>query len=441
MSSLKEGKLEATERSADSKLHAGWVLLIAILIQIAFLVVLPSTDRINQSTDYVVFYAPVAQNILQGKGLINQDGKLASDYPPGYPVYLAANFGLADLLGVARGSMIIATNILSMALSCLLVLRVAESVFNEEVAVFSALLWITYLFNLWLVKQPNSEVPFILLFYSALWFFLRGVNHGKQASFVTAGALLGVAALVRPIAVFLPFMLVLLLLLQPSIGLGRRFAYGCSIVLMFVVVILPWEIKLKSYTDHIVPLSTNGPSSMLDGLTFAAKIGKGGDRAWVPGAVERLAWHVRENQRSLHTAGEVADFMAAQLRRDPVAVIEMGLMKTLRSWYGTNAMWHERPVALIQAAYLLLAIPGIWLARRRFPAKYFLSLSLLAIVIYFWAMTVIVLSILRYMVPAMGILLMFGAVSLDSAFTARRALIRMAKGEREQQSAQYSAET
>lgn len=428
MSSLKERKLEATERRTDSKRHAGWVLLIAIVIQIAFLVALPRTDRINQSTDYVVFYAPVAQNILKGKGLINQDGKLASDYPPGYPVYLAANFRLADLLGVARGSMIIATNILLMAMSCLLVLRVAESVFNQQVAVFSAILWVTYLFNLWLVKQPNSEVPFILLFYTALWFFLRGVNHCRQASFVTAGALLGVAALVRPIALFLPFMLVLLLLLQPSIALGRRFVYALSVVLMFVIVILPWEIKLKSDTDHIVPLSTNGPSSMLDGLTFAAKMGKEGDRAWVPGAVERLAWHIRENQRSLHTVGDVAQFMAAQARKDPAAVIEMGLMKTLRCWYGTNAMWHERPTALIQAAYLLLAIPGIWLARRRFPEKHFLSLSLLVIVIYFWAMTVMVLSILRYMVPAMGILLMFGAVSLDSAFTAKGSTNPEAKG-------------
>ena len=314
--------------------------------------------------------------------------------------------------------MIIATNVLLMALSCLLVLRVAESVFNQRVAIISALLWVTYLFNLWLVKQPNTEVPFILLLYSALWFFLRGINHGRPASFVTVGALLGAAALVRPIALFLPFVLVLLLLLQPSISLGRRFVGAFSIVLMFLIVILPWEIKLKSETSHIVPLSTNGPSSMLDGLTFATKVGNEGDRAWVPNTVERLAEHVRENQRSLHTAGQVTEFMVAQARKDPVAVIEMGLMKILRCWYGTNAMWHERPTALIQAFYLLLAIPGIWLAQRRFPEKRFLLLSLLMVVIYFWAMTVMVLSILRYMVPAMGILLMFGAVSLDSAFTA-----------------------
>ncbi len=416
MSLLKERKLEATGRSPGFKLRAAWVLLIAIVIQVAFLVALPKTDRINQSTDYVVFYAPVAHNILNGKGLIDQDCKLASDYPPGFPLYLAANFRLADLLGVSRDSFVIVTNVLLMALSCLLVLRVAELVFNQRVATISALLWITYLFNLWLVKQPNTEVPFILLFYSAIWFFLRGINHGRLASFVTVGALLGVAALVRPIALFLPFVLVLLLLLQPSIALGSRLVGAFSIVLMFLIVISPWEIKLKSETNHVVPLSTNGPSSMLDGLTFAAKVGKAGDRAWVPSSVEMLAGRVRENQRSLHTVGQVAEFMAVEARKDPLAVIEMGLMKIVRSWYGTNAMWHERPTALIQAFYLLLAIPGIWLAHRRFPEKLFLILSLLAIVIYFWAMTVVVLSILRYMVPAIGILLMFGAVSLDSAF-------------------------
>jgi len=38
-----------------------------------------------------------------------------------------------------------------------------------------------------------------------------------------------------------------------------------------------------------------------------------------------------------------------------------------------------------------------------------------------------VLSILRYMVPAMGILLMFGAVSLTSAFAAGGELVRKRK--------------
>jgi hypothetical protein len=39
---------------------------------------------------------------------------------------------------------------------------------------------------------------------------------------------------------------------------------------------------------------------------------------------------------------------------------------------------------------------------------------LLALVLYFWAMTTSVLSILRYMVPAMGFLLIFGAVIINA---------------------------
>jgi uncharacterized membrane protein YhaH (DUF805 family) len=77
-------------------------------------------------------------------------------------------------------------------------------------------------------------------------------------------------------------------------------------------------------------------------------------------------------------------------------------------------MWYERPVAIVQFLYLLLIVPGICMAWRRFPEKRFWYLMLLVILLYFWSMTVVVLSILRYMVPAIGLLLIFAAVSVDT---------------------------
>jgi len=396
-----------------------YILLFSVLTQIVFLAVIPGGHRENESSDYTTFYARVAQNLLDGKGLVTSDGKIASDYPPGFPVYLAAHFYLADRLALARDSLITATNILLMSLSCLLVGWIAESLFTRNIAAVSAVLWATYLFNLWLVKQPNSEVPFIFLFYLAICFFLRGVSSPKIVWFALVGLLLGLAALIRPIILFLPFVLAVLLLLYREIRLRHRLSCAALIIAAFLVVILPWEAKLGLQTGRLVPLSTNGPASILDGLTFATKTGKGGDHAWVPAHVQTLAQRVRENQHSLHTTGEVIGFMFSQMLNDPGSVIEMGILKTARSWYGTNAMWHERPVAIIQLVYLLLIAPGIYLAWQRFPTKRFLCLSLLATVLYFWGMTVIVLSILRYMVPAIGFLLIFAAVSLDTILARR----------------------
>jgi len=374
---------------------------------------MPSTHSTNESADYATFYGPVAQNLLEGRGLTTSNGRIASDYPPGFPAYLAVHFYLADLFGWPRDSVIAVTNVILSSLSCVLAGLIAELLFGSDVSIISVFLWATYLFNLWLIKQPNSEVPFIFLFYLAIYFFVAGIVSTGLVRFGIVGFLCGIAALVRPILLLFPFLLALLLFLRRDMKLSQRSRSAGLIVLGFLIVILPWEAKLGFSTGHLVPLSTNGPASMLDGLTFATKTGKGGDQAWVPTDVHALAQRVRENQRSLRTTGEVIRFMLLQARNDPSSVIQMGIVKTARSWYGTNAMWHERPVAIIQFVYLSLIVPGIWLAWRLFPAQRFFVVMLLAIMLYFWGMTIIALSILRYMVPAIGLLLMFAAVSFD----------------------------
>ncbi len=408
------------ERQLEIRSNSLYVFLFSVLVQIVFLALIPGGHRANESSDYDKFYAPVAQNLLEGKGLITLDGKIASDYPPGFPMYLAAHFYLADRLVLARASLITATNIVLMSLSCLLVGWIAESLFTRNIALVSEFLWATYLFNLWLVKQPNSEVPFIFLFYLAVCFFLAGLKSPCLLRFAVVGLLLGLAALIRPIILWFPFVIAGLLLLRREIRISYRISCAGLIVVAFLVVILPWEATLALQTGRLVPLSTNGPASMLDGLTFATKTGKGGDHAWAPANVQALAQRVRENQHSLHTAGEVIRFMLSQVRNNHTAVIEMGILKTARSWYGTNAMWHERPVAVIQSIYLLLIVPGIFLAWRRFPTKRFFCLMLLTIMLYFWSMTVVVLSILRYMVPAIGLVLMFAAISVETILAGRK---------------------
>jgi len=59
------------------------IFLCAVVVQAGFLLVLPSAAKGNDSTDYVEYYAPVAENILNGKGMIDPSGKLGTLYPPG----------------------------------------------------------------------------------------------------------------------------------------------------------------------------------------------------------------------------------------------------------------------------------------------------------------------------------------------------------------------
>jgi 4-amino-4-deoxy-L-arabinose transferase-like glycosyltransferase len=399
---------------STTRMRSLWILLLAAVIQVAFVAVLPEAYKANEASDYFSFYKPLAQNIADGNGL-TMNGRLPSRYPPGFPAYLAVQFLMADRLGISRDSLITAGNIAVSALSCLFVYWIGRLVFTERIGLLCALLWATYPFNLWLLKQPNSEVPFVFVLYLSVWLFLRYVDRG-DGWFALIGLAAGVATLIRPIAVLIPFLLALGFLWNQAIPTRRRLAGAGLIVGAFGITILPWELELRSYSGDWTMLSTGGAPSMVNGLTYPIKY-NGMSHEWIPAGASGLIERVQQQRPSLNTTGDVANLMFSEMLTHPLAVLEMTFLKLSRSWYATESMLHERPIAMLQSAYLLLAIPGLYFAWRRFSDSRFAIALLFALVLYFWAMTAIVLSILRYMVPAMGFLLIFAAITLDAALT------------------------
>ena len=75
--------------------------LFGVLAHLAFLAVLPSRWRVNQSTDYYRFYEPVARNVLAGNGLVAPDGTPALEFAPGFMFLLAGAFEAAEALNVS----------------------------------------------------------------------------------------------------------------------------------------------------------------------------------------------------------------------------------------------------------------------------------------------------------------------------------------------------
>jgi hypothetical protein len=110
-------------------------------------------------------------------------------------------------------------------------------------------------------------------------------------------------------------------------------------------------------------------------------------------------------------------FLLREFRKNPVGVIELFGIKILRSWYGTNAKWHEVQTAIVQIFVLSVGLVGVVLSWRGDRLAWFFGLVTLSVVVYFWAMTVLVLSILRYMIPAMSLIIVSGAVATDAAIS------------------------
>jgi 4-amino-4-deoxy-L-arabinose transferase-like glycosyltransferase len=403
------------------------VFLFALVCQTAFLIVLPKAYRTIEASDYFTFYGPVAQNLAEGRGLVI-NGKLPSRYPPGFPAYLAPQFFLAEKTNTSPLTVIKIFNVFVSSITCVVVFFLAEVIFGERVGFVSALLWAAYPFNLWLTKQPDSEIPFMLVFLLALLCYFRGLRSGKIGLFVGTGLLLAGAGLIRPIALFVALILAVLLTFYRPIPFARRLLLGATVLAAFAAAVLPWEVELKAYTGHFAPLSTGGPVSIFDGLTFPAKSGNNTrGRAWVPKSAEALAYRLRGEESSLQTPAEIATALRSEWHSAPAGLIEMGLLKIVRSWYGADSMRHEAGILVIQCVCLLFALPGVWLAWRDFAKERFEIVVLFALVLYFWGMTTMVLSILRYMVPVMPVISMFAGVTFASL------LVRYSKESRSKQ--------
>ena len=392
------------------------IFLAAVFLQLVFLALLPKSFSSNNSRDYAEFYSPAAQNLVEGRGLVLDSGRFLTLYPAGFPLFLATAYRTADALGADRLRVITAANVLCMAAGCVLVFCIARKIFGECTGLFSAGLWITYIFNLWLVKQPNSEIPFIPLFYGAIFCFVLSISDQDAKWATLSGVLLGFAGLVRPIVLFVPGIFSLFFLLRRGVAPKRRVLLAIALVAAFVIAVLPWEWEVYRHTGKIIPLSTNGASSILDGATFSRRPG---DYA-VPSAAADLMQRMSGHLRDLQTTGRIFQYLAAEFRQDPVPVLELYSLKIARTWYGTESGAHERVVAVLQFGYLLLCGMSVILTWRRFPEQRFFLVLFLTLVLYFWGMAVIALSILRYMVPVMAFLLIPLGAAVEAVLGRRK---------------------
>lgn len=390
----------------------GAVFVLALVVSAAFWAILPAEYRANQSSDYTNAYEPVARAIAAGRGIVTPDGEFATRYPPGFSLALAGVFRLGDALGVADATMLWLFRLICAGLSAVLVYALARLVWSPGLALLPALAWLTYPFLLWLTKQPNSEVPFVPVLYGALYLFWlavvrRATGPRAWALYLLAGGLVGAAMLIRPAALGLSVVLAVVLFLCAGREISRRtrLGYGGLVLIGSLLVVAPWEAAVYARTGEIIPLSSGGAMTIHDGLTFLAVPKEYRREVAVPEDVAALGWAIHERRLETATTGGVVRVVAEEARRAPAAFAKLLLIKIARSWYGVDSRILEIPTLALQVVYLALIVWGSVYAWRRGGLLWRMTAGNWLIVLYFWGMTLLVVPLLRYMVPVMGLLL------------------------------------
>ena len=391
---------------------------VALLSHILFLVLLPGDLQRTPSPDYVKFYEPVAQTLASGSGFFLAS-RPALLYPCGIPIMYAATFRAADTLHIARSTGLRILEALLLTLTSVLVSLLALLILSWRVALVASAMWSAYPFHLWLTKQPDPTSAFSLLLLFGVLLFVRWSTGGRRSVQYgcLVGLLLGIAALLKPIAIALPVIFAgLAYICVIPCRQRQRALFSFCMVVAYLLPISPWEVWAREVSGQWIPLCTNGPNVLIDGLTLGTV--RGAKPVWMPQNVRALTEDAVEHYKDLKTTGSIAIFLIAKIREEPEVVAQLFLIKAARSWYGNESHAFEKWVAVIQLLYLPFVIFG---AREMFRGdrqhRNFL-LIVAAIALYFWAITTFTaLPELRYLVPAMSFVMIIAAVAFDTLAT------------------------
>jgi 4-amino-4-deoxy-L-arabinose transferase-like glycosyltransferase len=389
------------------------IVCFSALCLVASWLAIPGSFSEYDNSDYVSYYLPVAKNILNGDG-ITLHSQIAIDYPPGYPVMLAGFLFLSRITGLSDVVILRLTLIFFIIIGGILIYALANILWHPRLSLLASLLWSLFPLVLWAGRNPNTELPFSIFFYATLLTFLKGWTTPKRmpALFFLCGIFCGFSMLIRPIALGLGILLAIFILANKTIKMNRRCIFALLVLAGNVAAIAPWEVWIYGKTHRIIPLCNGrAPLSMLDGLTFAVLNPQGRRKnIEMPSDVKNLMTEITR-ECSDHpltmTSRELISIVARHFKKQPVTVMKLYLIKALRSWYGTNSNRYETVLKFIQSVYFaMFAWAGIALWRKQKQWR-FLLIGGIVILGYFWCMTILALSIVRYLMPVFGALIIF----------------------------------
>lgn len=385
--------------------------LFSVLVTLVFWAFVPAQYYELGTTDFTERDLPMAQQIVDGAPFLDPTNIVAV----GFPLVLVGMIVLAHTFGVPLALVLQGLALIEMGITSVLILLLARLIWTPLLAFVAALLWTTYPFALWLTKQTSTELSFMVFFFAAVYFWWRGLVlvRSQLALFGLAGLLIGLAMLIRPFAAGFPLVMLLGIickrtLVKNRLGAVALLCVGC------MSVVLPWEFLVRSETGRWVLLNDNGVKSIRDGLSFAVESKSYRAALDVPEDIKALMLDARSQQATLDSSVKIGAFLWDNFREQPGTVMKFLALKAVRAWYATDSQRFEILSAGVQLVYLLLGTLGIVMTWRHRPHARFLVLMGLATVLYFWLITLSALPILRYMIPAMGLVIVFipGAVYL-----------------------------
>jgi hypothetical protein len=215
-----------------------------------------------------------------------------------------------------------------------------------------------------------------------------------------------------------------MLVFYPQIRMRRKVLLAALLMAGNILVVAPWEILARQKTGRWIPVATVGTNTMIDGLTFGVAIPATGDPSSVRVSprVRRIMQTIQADRPVLEQLSGVGVLRFAASHADAGTLAELLVRKAARAWYGTDSQRLEDRILLVQAPYILLFVLGAAVSWRAGSGPRRIAGLAIVTTLYFWAMSMLAATLLRYLVPAISLL------TIPAAFGVFRVVSRLRAG-------------
>lgn len=186
-----------------------------------------------------ISYNSLAQNLVKGKGYVLEEGKPTAVRAPGYPFFLALIY---TLFGYNYDSVRIIQILILAGIGIVVYFAAKKHLkLSPAFALLASTLVVIWPYFVFYTGLLLTEILFTFFLILAVFFLLEFYQFFSRSSIVLSGLCLGIATLIRPEVLLLPFWLIFLWFFHKR--KKEIIKKQLLIVLVFVLVLSPWTIR------------------------------------------------------------------------------------------------------------------------------------------------------------------------------------------------------
>jgi len=382
-------------------------------------------------------YSVVAENLARGYGFVAEPGGEPIVWrAPLYPAFLAAIyalFGEHNETGV-----FLAQSVLD-SLTAVLIFYMGPRLFGEAVGFVSAVTFALHPLSAYYSLRFLSEPLFTLAFTAVIASWIAAATSRRIIAYMTVGALIALASLVKPIALGLWPLLASCALYQLREEPVRAWLAATALTVACLIALSPWALRNYRVTGELVAVATGGGYALWLGNQMVSE----GKEDWEVDDMTRA--HLFARRSAVIAGNEEADrflipvpsrpsirsatqpvhisvpeddaFLKAAWREmvsHPFGTALLTTRKLFRFWFKIflpDNRWAQSYITLFQTFFLGVAVLGLLEAKRREIPVFALILP----VIFLAVVHALTFATIRYSIPTVPVMTIFMSVGLQVA--------------------------